>query len=400
MIKEKYVEVVATGPSIKRYKDLGYNAEWRKPLIVKVEDLPPYSMVKVTGICDLCGKETGTITYSSHTCSIEKTGSYCCSECIPIKREQTMLKRYGVGNSLKSDIFKEKIKQTCIERYGVENPLQSKEIQEKIKETLLEKYGAEHPSQSPIIQEKIIATNLQRYGVKYPGQNELVQKKMKQTTMVRYGVENVFSNEKIKNKIKESNLKKYGTESPMQNPEVVQKRKDSFIEKYGVENPMQLEEIKHKLLNTLYKNGTAQCSIQQQYIHNLYGGELNYPYSNFLLDIAFPELNTYVEYNGGGHNLQVKLGSATQEEFDQKEIVRNNVLKKVGWKRIVITSPHDKLPPDYVLLHMLSISRQYFGKYPNHSWIEWQIDENKYRTAETPDGVFFDYGQLKTIRAA
>lgn len=40
MILTKEVEVKPSGKSIQYYRDLGYNAEYHKPLMVNVEDLP------------------------------------------------------------------------------------------------------------------------------------------------------------------------------------------------------------------------------------------------------------------------------------------------------------------------------------------------------------------------
>ena len=119
----------------------------------------------------------------------------------------------------------------------------------------------------------------------------------------------------------------------------------------------------------------------------------------YSLDIAFPDLEIAISYDGGGHNLSVKLGNKTEEEFNQEEIIRNNILKRNGWKQIHIISINDKLPSDEILLQMLDISKRYFKDYPNHSWFEWLIDDGIYRNAEHKDGVLFDYGILRCIKA-
>lgn len=64
------------------------------------------------------------------------------------KRKQTTLKRYGVDNISKTNMFKEKYKTTMLERYGVANGFQSEEIKTKSKQTNLEKYGCEYVTQS------------------------------------------------------------------------------------------------------------------------------------------------------------------------------------------------------------------------------------------------------------
>ena len=63
-----------------------------------------------------------------------------------------------------------------------------------------------------------------------------------------------------------------------------------------------------------------------------------------------------------------------------------------------IISSKDLLPSDTLLLEMLSKAKEYFSKYPNHSWFEFNIDTSTVRNAEQPDGVFFDYGELRKIK--
>ena len=62
-----------------------------------------------------------------------------------------------------------------------------------------------------------------------------------------------------------------------------------------------------------------------------------------------------------------------------------------------IISSDDKLPTDEILLSMLFKTKQYFSNYPNHSWIEYNIDTSIVRNAEYKDGVFFDFGKLQKI---
>ena len=104
-----------------------------------------------------------------------------------------------------------------------------------------------------------------------------------------------------------------------------------------------------------------------------------------------------IEYDGGWHDLNVKLGSITQKEFNQKEIIRNNIIKRNGYKQMEIISSTDKLPSDDVLLKMLSDARQYFIDYSNHSWIEFNIDNSTVRNAENKNGISYELGSLRRI---
>lgn len=63
-----------------------------------------------------------------------------------------------------------------------------------------------------------------------------------------------------------------------------------------------------------------------------------------------------------------------------------------------IISATDFLPSDEILLQMLDYTKQYFSDYPNHSWIEFNIDSSTVRNAEQKEGSFFNYGDLRKIK--
>ena len=225
------------------------------------------------------------------------------------------------------------------------------------------------------LNEKRMNTNKKKYGVYVASQSDIFKEKTRKTNLERYGAENVMRSSQIKERLQQSNLCKYGVLCTLQVPEV-----------------------KEKVLQSYYKNGTQKTSKQQLYLHSLYGGEINYPISYYATDICFPEEKLVIEYDGGGHDLRVTLGRLTQEEFNQKEIIRNNIIKREGYKQMRIISTKDLLPSDTILLQMLTQAKEYFLNYPEHSWIEYNIDSSSIRSAEQKDGVFFDYGDLRRIK--
>lgn len=182
--------------------------------------------------------------------------------------------------------------------------------------------------------------------------------------------------------------------------------KEKFIatmkERYGVENPAKSPEILSKAAKTYYKNSSKECSKQQFYIYNLYNinnsAKLNYPISYYNVDICLIKEKLVCEYDGGGHLLNVITGKITEEEHLKKEITRFYIIKKEGYKQMRIISSKDELPSDQILLQMLSDARNYFLKYPNHSWIEFNIDLSVVRNAEHKDGIRYDYGELRIIK--
>lgn len=172
-----------------------------------------------------------------------------------------------------------------------------------------------------------------------------------------------------------------------------QKRIETNLQKYGVEYTSQNKEVRQKQLESLYKNGTQKTSSQQKYIHDLLGGELNYPFNLLSLDIAFPDKMIYLEYDGGFHNGRVQCGLLTEEEFVEKERKRSCLLSDNGWREIRIISLSDKLPSDKTIKEIYKYAINYinFG----HSWIKFDIDNSKVINSI---GEFnYNYGELKTI---
>lgn len=245
----------------------------------------------------------------------------------------------------------------------------------KTKESNLVVYGVENTTQLDCVQDKIATTNLERYGVTNAIQNEHVKRKMQQTNLERYGVEVPAKNKDVIEKTKQTNLERYGSTTYFTSEEGKKKIKSIIREKYGVDSVSQLDFVKAKKTSTMYKNGTTPTSSQQLYIQTLVGGKLNYPFSKSSLDIAFPKEKIYIEYDGGGHNLDVKIGVITQEEFDKKEQRRSFFLKDNGWREIRIISDNDKLPSDDIILDFVEIAKSFIIA---DKWFSahWNIAEN------------------------
>lgn len=347
----KEIEVRPRGAMIKYYRDRGYDANYNQPITVTVEDLPKKSGAVIQVLCDMYKEKITLVKYVDYNKSIDNTGSYVCRDCSYIKSRQTTIAHYG-ELYLKTDEFKERRKKTYMDNLGVESPLQNKEILEKIRSTNLKKYGCTSPSQVQEFKEKARLTSLEHFGVDCPSKSEEVKAKTRCTN----------------------------------------------LRKYGVPNTMQSPKVRAKANETLCKNSSQKTSKQQLYLHLLYGGELNFFVKYYATDICFPEEKLIIEYDGGGHDLRVTLGRLTQEEFNQKEIIRNNILKREGYKRINIISKSDKLPSDIVLLQMLQDARAYFSYNPNRSWTEFNIDTSIFRNAENPEGIPYDFGGLRTIK--
>lgn len=337
IIKNQFIEMKWTTRNKKYFEDKGYKFTKKFDTFnIKLEDLQLNSNKNIKCICDYCNEEFDSrFSIVSKYLNSKDTYKLACNKCTH-----------------------KKIKDTNLERYGVEVPIQSKKIQEKIKNTCLNKYGVEYSGQSKTKKEKTKQTNLERYGVEYNLQRK-----------------------DIRDKIKKTNLEKYGFENPMQNKLVQQKMIKTNLKKYGVKYTLQDKIVREKINKSLYMNGTAPCSKQQKHLHDLLDGELNYPIGRCLLDIAFPNEMIYIEYDGSGHDLQVKLGNITIEKFKQNEINRQYFLKNKGWKIIRIISRKDKLLTDNEFLELINNAKNYLTN-SDHTWVEIDIDNRTYNCKE------------------
>jgi len=341
-----------------------------------------------------------------------------CNECANLKRKQTNLERFGFESPMLNKEIGDKIIKINLERYGFERASQSEEVKQKIADTTFKHYGVRYTAQNKELRQKQIDTSIERYGVPYtfmndnvkektrqtfqakyncdyPMQNQDIKNKAIETNLKNYNVEFVLSSDVIKEKIEQTNLERYGFKSAIQSQVVKDKIAQTNLDRYGSINPMQNKEVSAKVRATLNKNRTAPCSSQQKYIHSIIGGELNHPYYNASLDIAFPEEKIYCEYDGGGHCLNIKLGHLTQEEFDKKQRNRWYSLFRSGWKEIRIISTQDLIPSDQKLLEILTYARIYLNQ--NHHYIKFDIDNSKIINSQ---GEFpYDYGELRKIKS-
>lgn len=381
---------------------------------VNVEDLTPSSTAVVEVECDYCHRIV-TKKYFKWRNHIENSiiKKDACKKCAPKKQKESVIKKYGVEHVMQVDSIKEKTKQSNLERYGVTSTAKLPEVQEKIKQTKEQKYGKDW---SKVLNRKTQDTLMEKYGVKNPSQMSNYKKKFKATSLRNYGVENPNQSEVVKARIVKTNREKMGYDYPMQSPKVKQKSKNTVVDKYGaphishvpeiiarkkatnlkrygVEFPSQSPIIAEKQRETLYKNGTTPVSNQQLYIHKLIGGELNFPVSRASLDIAFPKEKIFIEYDGGGHDLQVKLGKTTPKEFRKKELKRKHFLRDLGWREIRIISTRDKLPYDSSLIDLIKRAKKYIKS--GHSWFEIDIDNSKLRCSQYEKNIHL--GDLRRI---
>ena len=399
MILNNYAKVRLTTSNVEYYKNKGYEIPMKpatdlskkvtkkdmvydlgKCIVVRVEDLKPKSNATLYLLCDYCMETEFQQTYNTYQRTIKDINKCACVKCRHLKTKELNELKYGYSWASQTKEFQEQRKQTMISKYGTTSIWDIPEIKEKSMKTCMEKYGKPFYTQTEEFLEKVISTNQERRGVDFPTKSFEVREKVCKTVNEKFGCDNVFQNEEIKQRIKEQNLKLY-----------------------GVENANQREDIKENRQKTVYKNQTGKCSVQQKYLHLLFGGEINYPIKYYLGDIVLLEEKLCIEYDGSGHQLSVERGALTQEEFNKKEIVRSSVIKSEGYRIVRIISRKDYLPSDTILLQMLQYARDFFIQNPKRSWLSFDIDNsciyNAYhKETDINNILYYDYGELHKIK--
>ena len=180
MVIQEQVEVrICNKEQIEYYSKLGYQPEWKKVILIKIEHLMVKSNVKIDVICDICGTYK-KLNYSKYTKNTKNlTTDYCCSnKCAMTKQENTCLEKYGVRYMGEREDMNLKSRKTKFEKYGDE----FFNNHGKYKKTCLEKYGFESSNKDDKVKGKMKKTLFENYGVYYPTQNDEIFSKSQKSS--------------------------------------------------------------------------------------------------------------------------------------------------------------------------------------------------------------------------
>lgn len=154
-----------------------------KAEVIKVIFYKAYRIPK----CKVCNKRltyrAGVLIANGKT--IQTCGPQCRKKYSIIsnkKREQTLLKKYGIKNISCSEDIKLLKKQKSLEKYGVENVAQSKEVKHKMQKTCLEKYGVLYSAQS----ENVINAIKNKAKNRTDNERELIRNNIKAASRKRF----------------------------------------------------------------------------------------------------------------------------------------------------------------------------------------------------------------------
>lgn len=132
------------------------------------------------------------------------------------------------------------------------------------------------------------------------------------------------------------------------------KMKESCLLKYGVENAMQVPEIQQKCeqsrttqnfegssfkSSAYFVNGIPVSAAQDNLYQLLKNFELNYHYRKYYLDLAKDDV--CIEYNGKGHDMEVRLNKISLENFSLKEEKKKQEVLE-NYRLLIIEDKKDK----------------------------------------------------------
>jgi very-short-patch-repair endonuclease len=306
--------------------------------------------------CLVCNKQFGSLIsrcqrFCSNKCSTNFTGK---DKNRINKIKKTKLNRYGNENYVNV----KKAKDTCLKKYGVDNSSKSDIIKNKIKQFNLKKYGVEYSWQSEIIKNKIKNTNLKKYGVKNAACNEIIKNKIKESVNKAYSERY----DEIIEKIKNSNLLNHGVEFPFKNKKIYNKFKKTLMNRYGIDNLMKNDIFKEKQLIKMkeyWDDELNKIAQRERQINNLkkrqYGkiskpeqividqlNDCNEEYvfqhevCGYLFDFYIPRMNLLIEVDGDyWHCNPSKYNTPLndiQKNNIKRDLIKNDVAKNNKFK--------------------------------------------------------------------
>lgn len=299
------------------------------------------------GICS-CGNTT---SFLSVTRGYQR---FCCTECSnrdnnkKLKIEKTNMQRYGNKCSLQNKLIRKKTTKTLISKYGVDNPSKSPDLREKVRKTNLERYGCEHTTQNAKVQQRIKETNLRRYG-KHPSKTKEVKEKRKRTSIKRFGCSSPLQHPEIREKTEKTLVKKYGVTHPFKSEKIKKRYRRTCLKKYGVDHTSKTKHVIQKIKDTTFKNyGVTNIAKTEERITWMKNGGaahansfvknpskpqkelyelcktmfpnvvLNYKCLNYSIDIAIPNLQIAIEYDGSYWHQNPLYDTTRQKEIEKQ----------------------------------------------------------------------------------
>jgi len=133
---------------------------------------------------------------------------FCSPKCsmnsdeVKSKYRETSIKKWGVDNFSKTEIFRDIMINNNRNKYGIDWYQQSKDFKEKSILTCLKRYGFDSFTKTDEFKQKVRLTIQERYGVDWYSKSKKFKQKFRETCINKYGVDHFLQNDKIAKKFK------------------------------------------------------------------------------------------------------------------------------------------------------------------------------------------------------
>lgn len=120
-------------------------------------------------------------------------------------------------------------------------------------------------------------------------------------------------------KASETTLLKYGVTNAMQKDGFLRKQRESCKTSVNFQK-------KNKYSVNCFKEGIPVSMAQENLAKCLSDFQLNYPFGRYYIDLCNGKVA--IEYDGSGHDLSVRVGKISLEDFKRKEETRRDFIRE------------------------------------------------------------------------
>ena len=234
------------------------------------------------------------------------------SESVKSKRQDSVMKKYGVSHVFKSDQVIEKAKHTMLERYNVENISMNAEVKKRKIQTCNKNNGVDYPMQSKTVRERSANTMREKYGFETPWKNEEFKHARYSEWLELFGIMPAWK-QSARDKRKNTKETKYADKISSMGITILEigdKKIKAKCDKCGCEYEIDKYVLYQRLVvystnactecNPIRSSVSASEIELRDFVQSIYDGivECNVRINGMELDVYIPELKIAIEYDG------------------------------------------------------------------------------------------------------
>lgn len=239
------------------------------------------------------------------------------------RRVANIVSKYGVRSTLLLPEVKAKRKISMETLYGAEYSWSCQSLMLKRDETMLLRYGTTVPLRNDVLKAKCVQTNLDRRSVPWPMMSRDCVLKSKATQLALYGETNYAKTRECIERRRMTNLAVRGVDNPMRDPGVRERHDATMLARTGYAHALQSPDTFRVMVEGMRERGSlrftgAEDSLYQKLVavfgdadvFRQYGSSV-YPYP---CDFYVQSRDMYIELNGFATHNNHWFGSCSTDE--------------------------------------------------------------------------------------